>query len=30
MKKLEIIIRPEKLEILIDILTDCGITGMMV
>lgn len=30
MKKLEIIIRPEKLEILKDILTDCGITGMMV
>ena len=29
MKKLEIIIRPEKLEILKDILTDCGITGMM-
>ena len=30
MKKLEILIRPEKLEILKDILTDCGITGMMV
>ena len=30
MKKLEIIIRPEKLEILKDILTDCGITGTMV
>ena len=29
-EKLEIIIRPEKLEILKDILTDCGITGMMV
>ncbi len=30
MKKLEIIIRPEKLEVLKEILTDCGITGMMV
>lgn len=30
MKKLEIIIRPEKLEDLKDILTRCGITGMMV
>ena len=30
MKKLEIIIRPEKLEDLKDILTKCGITGMMV
>ena len=30
MKKLEIIIRPEKLEDLKDILTECDITGMMV
>ena len=30
MKKLEIIIRPEKLEDLKDILTECSITGMMV
>lgn len=30
MKKLEIIIRPEKLEDLKEILTTCGITGMMV
>lgn len=30
MKKLEIIIRPEKLEALKEILTDSGITGMMV
>lgn len=30
MKKLEIIIRPEKLEILKTVLTDCGATGMMI
>lgn len=30
MKKLEIIIRPEKLDLLKSILTECGVTGMMV
>lgn len=30
MKKLEIIIRPEKLDLLKTVLTDCGVTGMMV
>ncbi|WP_455683140.1 P-II family nitrogen regulator [Thomasclavelia sp.] len=30
MKKLEIIIRPEKLESLKETLTNCGVTGMMV
>jgi len=30
MKKLEIIIRPEKLDLLKTILTGCGVTGMMV
>ncbi|MDD8048680.1 MAG: P-II family nitrogen regulator [Thomasclavelia sp.] len=30
MKKVEVIIRPEKLDEIKDILTDCGISGMMV
>lgn len=30
MKKLEIIIRPEKLDLLKSVLTECGVTGMMV
>lgn len=30
MKKLEIIIRPEKLEVVKNILNDCGASGMMV
>jgi len=30
MKKLEVVIRPEKLEVVKNILNDCGATGMMV